>query len=69
MDDLSYLLAVCKKYGNAKGRDSKHVNAIDISTGRGRCRRRRVICRESGRRRRVISREEGVEGVELHVEE
>ena len=36
MDGLSCLLAVCKIYGNANGKDSKHINAIVISTGRGR---------------------------------
>ena len=31
MDDLFYLFVVRKKYASAYGKDSKYINAIDIS--------------------------------------
>ena len=57
MDDLSCLLAKCKKYGKINGKDSKYTNAIDISIGK-------KDVEGVG-----LSLEKGVEGVELPVEE
>ena len=54
---------ICKKYVSAYGKDNNYANAIDISItrscGRERCRRCRVIRRETGRRRRVTRRRRG----------
>ena len=56
---------IYKKYANANGkyRFSKHANAIDISItgscGRGKFRRRRLICRGRSRRCKHIHRRRG----------